>query len=191
MIGYSATDVFSAQQQKLLRMATDIVESLPEEDHLRRVLRCHEVARAVAPCLGVPAIVIDGHFGSVDHSWIVLSDRPTLHSSTILDPYCVARLPAVQLCSMHYTVPNAYRPGPKRDDIRDGVVESLLKHALGLLRAPLISQCTMRARANVRLLGHCGESEQCADDVYCNCPCVQCELQSCHRPGCQCKKEHV
>ena len=37
---------------------------------------------------------------------------------------------------------------------------------------------------------HCGQSEPCADDVYCNCWCQQCVRTECYRPGCQCQKSH-
>lgn len=42
-----------------------------------------------------------------------------------------------------------------------------------------------------KLNKHCEATEQCADDVYCNCWCRACATQPCHRPGCDCSKEHV
>lgn len=38
---------------------------------------------------------------------------------------------------------------------------------------------------------HCEMSEQCVDDVYCNCPCEQCQQTLCYRPGCSCSKRHA
>ena len=40
--------------------------------------------------------------------------------------------------------------------------------------------------------GHCGETEPCVDDAYCNCSYDRCRHQACHRPGCRdCGKIHV
>ena len=38
---------------------------------------------------------------------------------------------------------------------------------------------------------HCGETEPCADDTYCNCDCRICMVSNCYRPGCSCCKTHV
>ena len=35
---------------------------------------------------------------------------------------------------------------------------------------------------------HCLLSEQCVEDIYCNCPCFDCQKTDCFRPGCHCKK---
>jgi hypothetical protein len=84
-------------------------------------LRCHELARAVhlvvyesAPKL----LVIDGKCGPIEHSWLYLED------AVILDPYAPGRLPAVQLVDL--VVGTAYRPGPRREDIRQAVVDRLV-----------------------------------------------------------------
>lgn len=37
---------------------------------------------------------------------------------------------------------------------------------------------------------HCMKSEQCADDLHCNCPCDSCMVQVCHRPYCTCSRRH-
>lgn len=39
-------------------------------------------------------------------------------------------------------------------------------------------------------IGHCLDTEQCVRDVYCNCPCAECESQPCMRPGCECGRRH-
>lgn len=37
---------------------------------------------------------------------------------------------------------------------------------------------------------HCGKTEPCADDVYCNCYCELCKATECFRPSCECSKSH-
>lgn len=49
-----------------------------------------------------------------------------------------------------------------------------------------------KAERELHDAGHCGETEPCADDVYCNCNCDRCRNQECRRPGCtNCGKIHV
>ena len=42
---------------------------------------------------------------------------------------------------------------------------------------------------------HCARTEQCADDVYCNCNCEKCCEAECYRPFCSrergCTKIHI
>ncbi len=62
-------------------------------------LRCHEVARIVGQLFDLR--VVDGNFGGVEHSWLLLRDTFVVGGTTyrtILDPYAVGRLPLVQLC---------------------------------------------------------------------------------------------
>lgn len=48
------------------------------------------------------------------------------------------------------------------------------------------------AESALNRAGHCGETETCVDDAYCNCTCDRCRHQECHRPGCEdCGKIHV
>lgn len=82
MIGYATTDVFSAEQLSLFRCATLLVGRLGAEPELR----CHELTEAVAYYLGLRRV--DGKYGSVEHSWIVLGPPPV-----ILDVYAVGRFP--------------------------------------------------------------------------------------------------
>lgn len=84
MDGYAFT-VFTRDDRELLRQAIEIVSLLPEDSRLR----CHEVARIVGQILKLD--VVDGHYGLVQHSWCMTPAR------FVLDPYCVGRLPMVQL----------------------------------------------------------------------------------------------
>lgn len=87
-----ALTVFRADEILLLQQAVTIVDCLPHDDTHTK-LRCHEVARIVGTILRLD--VIDGHYGAVDHSWCLTPRK------RILDPYCVGRLPQVQLVDPH------------------------------------------------------------------------------------------
>jgi len=119
---------------------TPIASALPPE------LRCHELARAVASSLawwrerrphdallmhGVDVRVVDGAYGAVDHSWLVLF-KPDLTEAALLDVYAIGRLPAVQLvCPTAATIPEIrmYRPRGERPDINHELVGALSNHA--------------------------------------------------------------
>lgn len=89
-----------------------------------RDLRCHELARAVYRVVGdTTIVVVDGHCGPVEHSWLRLSD------GTILDAYAPGRLPAVQMVDA--IVAAAYRAGPPRRDVRRDVVDQLVLEMRG------------------------------------------------------------
>jgi hypothetical protein len=82
-------------------------------------LRCHELARAIRRVLADSTLtVVDGHCGPVEHSWLRFSD------GSILDPYVPGRLPAVQIVDA--IMATAYRPGARRDDVRQAVVQRLV-----------------------------------------------------------------
>lgn len=129
MNGYSSLEVFTEHDKKCARAAHLVVMNLPDKhdgDQCEWV-RCHEVARIVAKMIespGVaPAKVVDGHYGSVHHSWIVLP------STVILDCYSVGRLPVVQLVTtMGVAYPDLYRPAKApRDDIRQDFIDEWVK----------------------------------------------------------------
>lgn len=42
----------------------------------------------------------------------------------------------------------------------------------------------------LRALGHCKETKNCKEKVYCDCPCKQCKKQDCFKPGCKCGRIH-
>ena len=81
--------------------------------------------------------VVDGHYGRMDHEWCAIlrhpadprSSLPWRHQRAILDPYCVGRLPQVQLldtATMGLPHGCAYTPGPDRTDIRDNQVREIV-----------------------------------------------------------------
>lgn len=101
----------------LHRQAQKVVDTFPDSEGLR----CHEVARAVGHLLGLP--VVDGKFGIVEHSWLLIPTEPAF----LLDPYAVARWPQVQLVQTRLLLlPAPYVMGPPRTDIRDDVVQALV-----------------------------------------------------------------
>lgn len=83
-------------------------------------LRCHELSRAVRLVLDNQKLyVIDGKCGPIEHSWLRFVD------SVILDPYVPGRLPAVQIVDP--IVGTAYRPGEARADVRQTIVDRLVR----------------------------------------------------------------
>lgn len=115
MKGYTATEVVSAADRNIWEEATALVARLPES----KVVRCHELARAVGEILDLR--VQDGKFGMVEHSWLWLP------SGNILDVYVPGALPMVQLVYVGMPLPivQAYRPEPERDDVDEEVVAHL------------------------------------------------------------------
>lgn len=152
MRGYSAMAVFTPHEIALLRHTERIVDCLAD----RPDLRCHEVARVVErmlpaspddPCVigtADPATtlvrprytrrVVDGKYGSVDHSWIeIIGCGGGRGQLSVLDPYAVGRLPIVQLvdCSPHAGAilrhADAYREGLPDLQVRYDVMDQLLR----------------------------------------------------------------
>ena len=123
MITYAERVCFSEAHLRLLsRVETYVVRV---SNTWGNELRCHELARAVHLVIACEhAIVVDGKCGPIEHSWIYLSD------GVILDPYVPGRLPAVQLIDL--VVGTAYRPGPMRSDIRQAVVDQLVREMRGI-----------------------------------------------------------
>lgn len=126
MIGYSGTKVFDSEAMKLLHRAESMVAAIPDEEGLR----CHEVARAVGRSLGLK--VVDGKYGPVDHSWILI-ERP-MRRPFILDPYAVGRLPVVQLVDNYWNLPHWawYTDCGERDDVDEKTVLELMEIFGGL-----------------------------------------------------------
>lgn len=121
MRGYAVEQVFPAFAQDDLQKAIVLVEALPAKDKQGRWVRCHEVVRAVASKLDPRWVVVDGHYGSVEHSWLQIRN-------VILDLYAVASLPQVQLVdAMAYCRRNQYHEGSPRKDIRRRVIDWLVK----------------------------------------------------------------
>jgi hypothetical protein len=70
MRSYSETNVFLSEHLALFKEVQTLVSSFPDTDNEGRLLRCHEVARAVA--IAFDLIVIDGVYGCVQHSWCLI-----------------------------------------------------------------------------------------------------------------------
>lgn len=68
MKSYSEEFVFTRREQKIWRAALQMVGSLHFDEEQERLIRCHELARAVGQLLELP--VIDGRFGMFEHSWL-------------------------------------------------------------------------------------------------------------------------
>lgn len=94
-------------------------------------LRCHELARAVQQAALADStrgwivraarelIVVDGKCGPIEHSWLLFPD------GVILDPYVPGRMPAVQLVDS--IVGTMYRPGDARPDIKQMIVDQIVR----------------------------------------------------------------
>ena len=120
MRGYAAERVFSEIALKDFQRATALVDCLPDVDSEGRLIRCHEVVRALKDRLHPDWELEDGHYKTVNHTWLV-SRR-----GHILDLYSVARFPVVQLfdSDIHFHR-NIYKAGKPRTDIRQDVVQFL------------------------------------------------------------------
>ncbi len=128
MKGYAASTLFGDVVMRDFEVATRFVERLPERDDKYRLIRCHEVVRALKGLLPSPLgtwHLQDGFYRTVDHSWLI-----TYPSGIILDLYSVARYPMVQLvdAEMHFHR-DLFRPSSPRHDIRHKVVRLLSQHA--------------------------------------------------------------
>lgn len=167
-----------------LRTAEHVVQHVPTLDTEQREVRCHELARVVCAVLTgeaearrigqrgiaeptivpagvsrsdveIAARVVDGKFGSVDHSWVVIN-RTKWGTEYILDPYAVGSMPQVVLHAcpavLSPTRDAVYKPGEARTDIRYTVIERLLwvlsdepnakryMYAAGIRREPLAGE---------------------------------------------------
>lgn len=129
MKSYAET-VIAQWEIDLFHKAEDIVRGLPFKDPMGRLVRCHEVARAVGRILGLP--VQDGHFWTVEHSWL-WTEEPRGFMPNIIDVYSVGRLPVVQLVDSRDLRAYArdFRPGKRRKDIRWKVVGAMLESVRG------------------------------------------------------------
>jgi hypothetical protein len=126
MKGHTELEMIDQREMWLFSLATLAVAQIPEgidETHGGET-RCHEVARAVGRCLDLP--VMDGLYGVVDHSWLLIED-PRRNKRKILDVYCVARIPIVQIIDPHPYAGHGglYQPRSLRTDIRHQVVRAM------------------------------------------------------------------
>jgi len=132
--GYSASQVFSAQEVGLHRRAVVLVDVVPDMPGLR----CHELARAVGRVLGLEHE--DGVYGFVDHTWLwttafdcgsPLAQETRIGFPNVLDVYAVGQLPMVRLVACgHPSLPHmgwSYRPRRPRKDIDEALVDHLVR----------------------------------------------------------------
>lgn len=113
MRSYSERKVFPAKTLRALKFAQHFVKQVVAFDF---EIRCHELARAVHLALaefGIDSEIIDGHYGAVEHSWLMIGH-------VILDVYAVGQMPQVQLIT---AIPGLdlfrlYRVGAQRCDIK-------------------------------------------------------------------------
>lgn len=123
MIPYAQRKCFREVHLRLL---------LRTETYLTRIsnawgneLRCHELARAVHLVVHEAEhklVVVDGHCGPVEHSWLCCSD------GVILDVYAPGRLPQAQLVD---PLVGGYRIGGPRSDIRQSIIDRLVREMRG------------------------------------------------------------
>lgn len=127
MRGYAETSGFTGRAQDLLREAQEIVALIPDPAEGRPCWRCHEVAHAAGDLLGLK--VVDGMYGAVEHSWLLIPDGCRQDEDVILDVYAVGVLPQVLLVSTYAALPHheTYRPvgRPAHLKIRWGDVEEI------------------------------------------------------------------
>jgi hypothetical protein len=136
MITYAERACFSRLHLWALRCADECTARVP--DYWGNELRCHELARAVQVVVNEAhrrwsqalassdeqvVAVVDGHCGSVEHSWLCFMD------GVILDVYVPGRLPATQLVDP--IVGLMYRPEAARHDIEQRIVDKLVAEMRG------------------------------------------------------------
>lgn len=135
MQSYSERHVFSATELRQLQLATRMVASLSHSlPGVNCEVRCHELARAVGHLLDLP--VVDGYYGhGIEHSWLWTSPLVRVQADAyspwalpnILDVYVPGGLPQVQLFHTASALPLNHRLGPARSDVKEDVVQLLVK----------------------------------------------------------------
>lgn len=130
MEGYAAQELFSPRERELLRAAQMLVEAVPYELD-GKLVRCHELARAVAYHLDLE--IADGHYGFMEHSWLWTkplegrADDPPVLLPNVLDVYTPGALPQVQLVYLTSGMPERYNARPVKDlVIREDAVQRLI-----------------------------------------------------------------
>ena len=116
---------FSAVAVDLFRKAQRIVDLIRDPEPGEDPWRCHEVARVVGGELGLA--VVDGYYGCVDHSWLVIPNGG-VDGHAILDVYGAGVLPQVFLLDTFYGLPagTSYRVRREpRDDIKHEAVRQM------------------------------------------------------------------
>jgi hypothetical protein len=144
MLSYSQT-VIPARAQILFEKAKRIVEAIPDG----QVWRCHEVARVVHGVLADDRVeVVDGKYGPVEHSWLVISGNEGRPQPIVLDTYAVGQLPQVQLVEFFMGLGSMYQAGPERSDID---LDLVAKTVLEIQQRSFVGQrCPMCGTTDVR-----------------------------------------
>jgi len=151
VIGYAEREIHAGRSEQLYDLAVNLVTfyvptwwlksahgwRLGSSANHTAELRCHEIARAVGAVLELE--VVDGHYGRVEHSWLLTPlawARDSGRPQAILDVYVPGRLPMVALVDPHFALPEAhgYTPGTLRDDIDRDLVDALVAQ---MMYAPL------------------------------------------------------
>jgi len=127
MQSYSESRIFPLSYIRSMRVVARLVELLPDLVD-KEPIRCHEIARLARRALEraephLTVMVYDGHYGPVEHSWLVIQDDDS--TPCILDPYACSRLPQVQLIAPNLGHALPYRVGKPRDDIKSHAVLDL------------------------------------------------------------------
>lgn len=130
MRSFHETEHFTEVAVALFRRAQEIVSAIPDPETSAEPWRCHEVARVVGGVLGLE--VVDGSYGSVSHSWLVVPGGGTSGCNALLDVYAAGVLPQVLLVDMYYGLPGikSYVSGRQRNDIRQGDIERMRRGLL-------------------------------------------------------------
>ena len=140
MKSYSEREIFGCEELAMLEWATKLIDWVHDEVvSTYPAWRCHELARAVRKWLFYGPLnnkamegihVVDGKFGRVDHSWIAYrAPEQAMSPLRILDVYCVARLPQVQLidCYVGTEILGLYKPDHmRRTDIDTQAIDYLV-----------------------------------------------------------------
>lgn len=131
MRSHAETDIFTLRERGAFEAAQRFIARVGDPPPGAPPIRCHELAHAFGRFFGLP--VVDGHFGIVDHSWVILPNPEapkSLRHGKILDIYAVGALPQVMLLdACHYGLPYSagYHPGPPRTDIDETQVLALMR----------------------------------------------------------------
>ena len=134
MKGYTEKVLFSEGAKVCLEMANKIIDYIDHEWNKDDQLRCHEVARICQEIIvrEFPLIkvkVVDGLFGRIDHSWLVIARR------FLLDVYCIGQLPQVKLLHpdiFGIDLDDSYSERGERTDIDEQLVEKMVKDIISL-----------------------------------------------------------
>lgn len=139
MKGYTERKMIPPAVKEKFDLATRLVQSLGTlPDEIQEKVRCHELARAIAKTMYISGVV-DGKYGHVEHSWIVLHHKQDEYNGVrekfYLDVYSCGRLPMVQVLDTFFGLKHAslYTAGPLREDIDQSMVDLLHDHLLRYL----------------------------------------------------------